>query len=87
MAELLRTYLDHLAVERGTSPNTLDGYTRDLRRYRDHLAAHGVDSLHQVGERHVSAFLAVLREGDADHPPLAASSAARALVAVRGLHR
>ncbi len=40
-----------------------------------------------MGERHVSAFLAVLREGDADHPPLAASSAARALVAVRGLHR
>jgi len=40
-----------------------------------------------VGERHVSGFLAVLREGDADHPPLAASSAARALVAVRGLHK
>lgn len=40
-----------------------------------------------MGERHVSAFLAKLREGDADHPPLAASSAARALVAVRGLHR
>src|SRR6185437_4067099 len=28
-----------------------------------------------------------LREGDADHPPLSASSAARAVVAVRGLHR
>jgi len=35
----------------------------------------------------VSAFLAVLREGSGDHPPLAASSAARALVAVRGLHK
>jgi integrase/recombinase XerD len=35
----------------------------------------------------VSEFLAVLREGDADTPPLAASSAARALVAVRGLHK
>jgi len=35
----------------------------------------------------VSAFLAVLREGSDEHPPLAASSAARALVAVRGLHR
>lgn len=31
-------------------------------------------------------FLARLREGDADHPPLAASSAGRAVVAVRGLH-
>ena len=34
----------------------------------------------------VAAFLAGLREGDADHPPLAASSAGRAVVAVRGLH-
>lgn len=44
-------------------------------------------SLAAVGEAHVSAFLAVLREGSDDHPPLAASSAARALVAVRGLHK
>jgi integrase/recombinase XerD len=84
---VVRTYLDHLAVERGTSPNTLDGYTRDLRRYTDHLTASGVPALAQVTERHVSAYLAVLREGSAEHPPLAASSAARALVAVRGLHR
>jgi integrase/recombinase XerD len=34
----------------------------------------------------VAAFLAGLRAGDADHPPLAASSAGRAVVAVRGLH-
>ncbi|GAB1511174.1 site-specific tyrosine recombinase XerD [Actinophytocola sp. KF-1] len=44
-------------------------------------------SLGAVSEAHVSAFLAVLREGSDDHPPLAASSAARALVAVRGLHK
>jgi integrase/recombinase XerD len=35
----------------------------------------------------VSDFLATLREGSPDHPPLAASSAARTLVAVRGFHR
>jgi integrase/recombinase XerD len=34
----------------------------------------------------VAAFLAGLREGDDDHSPLAASSAGRAVVAVRGLH-
>ncbi|UVS78336.1 Tyrosine recombinase XerD [Actinokineospora sp. UTMC 2448] len=84
---VIHGYLDHLAVERGTAANTLDGYTRDLRRYRDHLSGHGVDDLADVTERHVSAFLAALREGTEDHPPLAASSAARALVAVRGLHR
>lgn len=32
-------------------------------------------------------FLTALREGDDAHPPLAAGSAARAVVAVRGLHR
>jgi integrase/recombinase XerD len=34
----------------------------------------------------VADYLAGLREGDGDHPPLAASSAGRAVVAVRGLH-
>ena len=40
-----------------------------------------------MSEAQVAGFLAALREGDADHPPLSASSAARAVVAVRGLHR
>ena len=34
----------------------------------------------------IASYLASLREGDADHPPLAASSAGRAMAAVRGLH-
>jgi integrase/recombinase XerD len=34
----------------------------------------------------VAEFLASLREGDAEHEPLALSSAARAVIAVRGLH-
>ena len=43
--------------------------------------------LTQVGERHVSGYVAGLREGDGEHPPLSAASAARAVSAVRGLHR
>jgi integrase/recombinase XerD len=39
-----------------------------------------------VTTQDVARFLAALREGDPDHPPLAASSAGRAVVAVRGLH-
>jgi integrase/recombinase XerD len=35
----------------------------------------------------VTAFLVALREGDAEHPPLGAGSAARTVVAVRGFHR
>ena len=51
------------------------------------LAAQGVESLAGVSEERVAGFLATLREGDPEHPPAKASSAARALVAVRGLHR
>jgi integrase/recombinase XerD len=84
---VVRGYLDHLAVERGVAANTLSSYRRDLARYLDYLAGRGIDSLAAVDASTVSEFLAHLRTGDPDHPPLSASSAARAVVAVRGLHR
>jgi integrase/recombinase XerD len=80
-------YLDHLAVERGLAANTIASYRRDLRRYTQFLAAAGVRGLGEVAESDVSGFLAALRQGDDEHPPLSATSAARAVVAVRGLHR
>jgi integrase/recombinase XerD len=83
----VRAYLDHLAVERGLAANTLSSYRRDLRRYVDLLTERGRTAIGQVGEDDVVSFLAGLREGDERHPPLAAGSAARAVVAVRGLHR
>jgi integrase/recombinase XerD len=84
---VVRGYLDHLAVERGLAANTISSYRRDLRRYSEHLAAAGVDDLGEVAGSDVAGFLTALREGDDDHPPLSATSAARAVVAVRGLHR
>jgi integrase/recombinase XerD len=78
-------YLDHLAVERGLAGNTLVSYRRDLRRYAAVLGA--PTPLADVAEADVARFVAVLREGTPEHPPVKASSAARALVAVRGLHR
>jgi integrase/recombinase XerD len=82
-----QTYLDHLAVERGLAANTLSSYRRDLRRYLAHLAGRDIDAPAAIGEADVSSFLVALREGDEKHPPLAANSAARAVVAVRGFHR
>ncbi|MFI7124370.1 site-specific tyrosine recombinase XerD [Nonomuraea sp. NPDC050153] len=87
MEAVLSSYLAHLAVERGLAANTLASYRRDLRRYVDHLQARGRLGLDEVGEADVLAFLAALREGDGEHPALVASSAARAVSAVRGLHR
>lgn len=83
----VRTYLDHLSVERGLAKNTLTSYRRDLRRYVEHLAAEGVEELAQVSEATVAGFLVRLREGDADHPALSSTSAARTVVAVRGFHK
>jgi integrase/recombinase XerD len=84
LRSVVEDYLAHLAVERGVAANTLAAYGRDLRRYAGHL---GPVRLGEVSEAQVAGFLAALREGDDDHPPLSASSAARAVVAVRGLHR
>ncbi|WP_370948643.1 site-specific tyrosine recombinase XerD [Amycolatopsis sp. cg5] len=87
VADVVAAYLDHLTVERGTARNTLDSYARDLRRYTGHLESTGVTDFADVTSEQVSAFGMALREGDEEHQPLAASSAARALVAVRGLHK
>lgn len=85
----IRGYLDHLTVERGAAHNTLTSYTRDLNRYGAYLRSVDVHDLADVTEASVAGFLADMRRGaPADGiPPLAASSAARALVAARGLHK
>jgi integrase/recombinase XerD len=87
LSAALRGYLDHLAVERGLAGNTLSSYQRDLERYVRGLRARGVHSPAGVTEADVAEHLVALRTGDDDHPPLRASSAARAVIAVRGFHR
>jgi integrase/recombinase XerD len=83
----VRTYLDHLAVERGLAANTLSSYRRDLKRYQAYLEELGIERLDDVTEATVTSFLVRLREGDADHPALSSTSAARTVVAVRGFHK
>ena len=86
-ADVVEAFLHHLAVERGSAVNTLRSYAVDLGRYGAHLRSSGVDDLGQVREEHVTGFVVALRTPAPGRPPLAASSAARALAAVRGLHR
>jgi len=74
-------------VERGLAGHTLQAYRRDLARYQAAMAARNRAMMDQITSEDVAAFLAGLREGDTEHPPLAASSAARTVAAVRGLHR
>ncbi len=86
LAEALRGYLQYLVVERGLAPNTVESYRRDLRRYESVLAGRGKTRLGEITAADVSEFLASLREGDDEHAAQAVSSAARAVIAVRGLH-
>ena len=73
-------------MERGLAASTVQSYRRDLRRYASALAGQGKTRLGEITPADVAGFLAALREGDAEHAALAVSSAARAVIAVRGLH-
>jgi integrase/recombinase XerD len=84
--EAIRVYLQHLVVERGLAANTVESYRRDLSRYESVLAERGQASLASITSADVAEFLASLGEGDEEHDALAVSSAARAVIAVRGLH-
>lgn len=87
LSRAAQAYQDHLTVERGLAPNSLAAYSRDLRRYLEFCAERGITSAGDVSDADLGAFLAWLRQGSDGHVPLAAASAARTLVAVRGFHR
>jgi integrase/recombinase XerD len=83
----VRTYLDHLTIERALAGNTLSSYRRDLTRYVTWLASTGTTDLGKVTAKDIAGHVAALRAGDQEHQPLSASSTARAASAVRGLHK
>src|SRR5674476_1045174 len=68
-----RGWLDHLRVERGAADNTLTSYRRDLARYGQFLSGRGISDPAVVRESDVTEFLASLREGAPERPPLSAS--------------
>lgn len=81
------TYLQHMAVERGLAVNTLDAYRRDLLRYARFLSARGVEDIARITRHDVTAFAQSISEGSDGASALSVRSAARTIVAVRGLHR
>ncbi|ABM09923.1 MULTISPECIES: site-specific tyrosine recombinase XerD [Micrococcaceae] len=80
-------YLQHVGVERGLAANTLSAYRRDLARYSNFLAAQGVEQPGSITRHHVTAFVQALSDGSDGAAALGVRSAARTVVAVRGLHK
>ncbi|MDQ0617866.1 site-specific tyrosine recombinase XerD [Arthrobacter globiformis] len=80
-------YLQHMGVERGLAANTLSAYRRDLARYSTYLAAQGLNNPADITRHHVTGFAQALSDGADGGTPLGVRSAARTVVAVRGLHR
>ncbi|WP_208544662.1 site-specific tyrosine recombinase XerD [Rathayibacter sp. VKM Ac-2759] len=78
-------FLRQSSVERGLSAHTIAAYRRDLELYLGWLGEQGVDDLATLRRADVGAFASWLAART--ERPLAASSRARILSSVRGLHR
>lgn len=78
----VRDFLNHLAVERNLSANTVAAYRRDLEAYLVHLIGRGIEAPDNVRRADVEAFVAERRERG-----YASASIERALSAVKSFHR
>jgi integrase/recombinase XerD len=71
-----------MVVEKGASPNTIDGYSRDLVRYAKFLNGHGITEFNQSVSEDVLAYLTFLRGSGR-----AANSVNRSLAAIRSFYK
>ncbi len=81
MHQLIDSYLNFLAVEKGASLHTLDAYGRDLGRYARYMAKKGIDAA-RIKPDGIISFL-----GELKNEGLSARSLNRALAAMRGFHK
>lgn len=84
LEEAIDEFLQHLKVERGLRPNTLEAYGTDLQRFAAFVDAQGRGAV-QGPELEPPVLLAFLRQLGKEG--LSARSSARRFVAVRGLYR
>ena len=82
MYALIDEYLNFMLVEKGASPNTIDGYSRDLTRYATFLNGRGITGFEAIGADDVTAYLTFLHASG--H---AANSVNRSLAAIRGFYK
>lgn len=87
ITSLVDRFLDHLAVERGLSPNTIVAYRRDLARYVAFLKKKKLTAVERISSQDVAAFVRSRASAKtAEGAPYRATSVARSLAAVRSFH-
>ena len=74
-------FLEHMLVERGLSPHTVEGYARDLERFRAFLSGRGADLGSATGRDVVAYLKAEKKRG------LSSRTLARRVSALRGFYR
>ena len=82
LAHACAEYLDYLSVERGSSPNTVEAYGRDLGRYLAYLAQDGVTRPDEVTRGEIRGHIETLEDVG-----LSPASVERAVSAIKGFHR
>ena len=87
ISRAITDYLQHMGVERGLAANTLAAYRRDLARYARFLEAAGCRAPEDITRQHVTGYVRALSDGSDGGSALGVRSAARTVVAVRGLHK
>ena len=82
MEQIIEEYFAYLAIERGSSPLTIDAYAKDLATYRAFLEERGKTDLAQIERDDILAF----QKSQLDQG-FAVSTLERRLSAIKGLHR
>ena len=81
MEGALDAFLRFMQQQRQRSPNTIDAYRRDLRRYLDSLARQGLETMAAVRQEHVASLLRTLHDAG-----LKPSTIARNLTSIKRFH-
>ena len=84
--ELVLDFLAYLELERGLSRNTLEAYRSDLLQFGSFLGGRGLDPL-EASHNELASFLSGLTEGRDGQPPVAATTLARKVAALRSFYR
>ncbi len=79
---LLKDYITFLRIEKNLSPNTIEAYERDLKRYLDFLETdEGITNLNNIKQKHIRKYIRILNDVH-----LSVTSINRAFSSIRSFH-